>query len=222
MLILGTIFWIYLLWKKSKRKIRKIYQPSKLHQDLFKHLNEIIKSYKPTFYLPECFSMIIAGTIKFPKHSLNKFETQKLVLQDNGIMNLNWYPPNYHSMDKSVPIVAFILGCFGNCSDIYVKEYAEIIQKKGWRLVVLNRRGFDYDSLSSENFLHQHEMEDFLFSLKTIKDIYKSRIYLTGISAGGNHGTKLLGLFRDKVPIDAFFSISNPYNFARLGLTKLV
>lgn len=37
-----------------------------------------------------------------------------------------------------------------------------------------------------------------------------------GVSAGASHGTRLVAAYGEKLCIDAFVSISNPYNLSRL------
>ena len=45
-------------------------------------------------------------------------------MNDGGELNIDWYPPNYNSMDKSIPIVILLLGSFGTCNEPYCKELA--------------------------------------------------------------------------------------------------
>ena len=161
--------------------------------------------------------MISIGLRKEKSHILIKFEKQQIKLKDEGNMNLEWNPLNYNDMPKGTPIIAFLLGATGNSNDPYAKAYAEIIKKNKWRMVILNRRGFDFINLETPKFVDKEEMRDFYVSLCRIKEIYHSPIYLCGVSAGANHAAKLLGVYGDKVPIESFVSISNPFNFARIA-----
>lgn len=52
-----------------------------------------------------------------------------------------------------------------------------------------------------------------------MKEIYESPIFLSGISAGACHGTRLVAHYEKILPIECYVSISNPYNFARLSYT---
>lgn len=215
LVVLSSIIFLYLLYKSKKKKIQKLYKKNLKNLKILKHLSKHLKTYSPTFYLPGPFSMIIAGSLQNPKNFLIKFEKQKILFKDKGEMNLEWYPPNYNEIQK--PIVAFILGSLGTSHDTYAKEYAKLVKKKGWRFVILNRRGFDSEHLKSSKFMCKDEMMDFCLALEKIYDVYKCSIYLCGVSAGANHGTKLLGLFKGRVPVKAFVSISNPFNFGTLA-----
>ena len=216
LLIFSLLTLIYLYYKQ-KTNFKKYYKKTEKNQKVFSHIKPFLKTYKPTFYLPNALSMIIGGLRKKKKHHLINFSKQKIKLKDSGIMNIEWYPLNYKTMPKETPIIAFLLGMGGNSNGSYVKAYAEIIKNNKWRMVILNRRGFDRIKLKSPTFIDKEEIEDFYFSLCKIKEIFNSPIYLCGVSAGANLGAVLLGDYGDKVPIESFFSISNPYNFARIS-----
>jgi len=62
---------------------------------------------------------------------------------------------------------------------------------------VLNRRGFDFQPFKNETFIHPNEMEDFAFVIKKLKETFKCKVFLIGISLGGNHGSKMLGKYGD-------------------------
>lgn len=216
LLYLSLITLIY-LYHKQKTKFKKFYKKTSLNKKIISHIKPFLKTYSPTLYLPTALQMIYSGSKPSKSDFLIKFEKQKINFQDGGIMNLEWYPLNYTSLPKKTPIIAFILGATGNSKDPYVKAFAKIINFHKWRMVILNRRGFDLKGLETPKFCDRDEMEDFYESLCRVKDIFKAPIYLCGVSAGGNHGAKLLGLYGEKVPVDSFVSISNPYNFARIS-----
>lgn len=69
-------------------------------------------------------------------------------------MSLDWYPLDYNNLDQKTPIVCFLLGSFGVSEDGYVKELALLVKNLGWRLVILNRRGWDKVPLKNEKFIH--------------------------------------------------------------------
>lgn len=91
-----------------------------------------------------------------------------------------------------------------------------MVKEKGWRMVIANRRGWDKIPLKSEKFIHQDEISDFYEAIKEIKSIYNSPIFLMGVSAGASHGSRLVAKYGNKLKVDAFVSISNPYNLSRL------
>lgn len=113
--------------------------------------------------------------------------------------------------------MAFLLGSYGIPEDVYALEYAKMVSQKGWRFVVLNRRGWDRIPIKSDMFMHQDESRDFYEAIVAIYDIYRCPIFLCGVSAGANHGAKLVADYGEKLPIQSFVSISNPFNFAKLA-----
>lgn len=137
-------------------------------------------------------------------------------MSDGGELSLDWFPLNYNNFPKETPIIAFLVGSFGTSEDAYSKELCLMIQKKNWRMVILNRRGWDLQPLKNEKFIHQDELQDFYEALLELKKIYDSRIFLIGVSAGSSHGSRLIAKYGRKLPIDAFVSISNPFNVAKL------
>jgi predicted alpha/beta-fold hydrolase len=214
-IIICAIIFLYFFYKSKRNRVRKLCKKTIRNLEIIKFIEDILGKFNPTFYLPNAFLMIIAGQKVTKENYLIKYEKQKIIFEDNGEMNIEWYPPNYNEIQK--PIVAFILGSLGKSSDMYAKEYARLVANKGWRFVILNRRGFDNEQLQSPVFMHKNEMNDFYQALLKIYEIYKCNIYLCGISAGACHAARLLAIYGDKVPIKAFFSISNPYNFGRLA-----
>lgn len=115
--------------------------------------------------------------------------------------------------------MVFLLGSFGSSSDTYAKEMGRLVKKRGWRMVIVNRRGWSYQNIENSIFLHKNETNDFYEVIKHLKEIYESPLYMVGLSAGACHGAKLMGTYGDDLPIDAYVSISNPFNFARLTFT---
>lgn len=82
-------------------------------------------------------------------------------MKDKGIIYAEWFPLNYNDFPKQKPIIVFICGIFGSSVDFYVKKLASMIEKRGWRFVLLNRRGFDRRELENSVFLCKNEMKDF-------------------------------------------------------------
>ena len=135
-------------------------------------------------------------------------------------MAVEWFPENFASMPADIPIVAFLLGAYGSSKDYYCKQIAQTVSKRGWRIAIINRRGFGYHHIATQNFCSGEEFADFSFTLKQIKEIFqKAEIYLMGVSAGANLSSKYLGLYGNDTPVKACVSISNPYNIGRISFT---
>lgn len=68
--------------------------------------------------------------------------------------------------------------------------------------------------MKSNNFLHDSELDDFVYGIKHIKKNYKGSIYLGGLSAGAAFATWICSDY--ELPIEGLISISNPFNFGSL------
>ena len=62
-------------------------------------------------------------------------------------------------------------------------------------MVVINRRGWDGNPLKNAKFIHQDELHDFYEAINAIKNIYRSPIFLIGVSAGASHGSRLVAKY---------------------------
>ena len=213
-----SLFFGYLYYQYKRQKVRRVFKKNSLNAQIIEHLKPMLDNFKPTFYLPNAFFQILRGQIK--AHPLVKYEKQLLDLPDGGKMTLEWFPENFASMSSDTPVVAFMLGACGSSNDYYCKELAQMVAKKGWRIVVINRRGFGYHQIASQHFCSGEEFSDFAVSLEKIKEIFQeAEIYLIGVSAGANLSAKYSGLYSNSTPIKALVSISNPYNIGRISFT---
>ncbi len=53
-------------------------------------------------------------------------------------------------MPKDTPLVIFLVGIFGASNESYAREIARMVAKKKWKMVIINRRGWNFSPLSSE------------------------------------------------------------------------
>ena len=194
----------------------KIYSKTKFNKNLIKNLTPFLKTYNPTFYCPSSVPMMLMNEISFTREKNMKFIKKKLIMSDKGEINLELFPVNFE--DMKTPIVVFLLGITGNSKDRYVKEYAFIVKKQGWRIVIVNKRGFDFNILKTGDFVKKNEIKDFYDTCVFLKNEYKVNLYLCGVSAGANYGTKLIGKY-NKIPLNGYMSISNPFNFTKTSFS---
>lgn len=212
---LAAVF-VFMKYQSNRRKVQRIAQNTKNNQSILEFISPEIESFRPSFLYPFSLLQIIRGNQEKKKHHCVFYEKQPFKLSDGGELSLDWFPLNYNNFPKETPIVVFLLGSFGTSEDAYAKEFCLMIQKKNWRMVIVNRRGWDMQPLKNEKFIHQDELQDFYEAIVELKNIYESKIFLIGVSAGSAHGSRLVAKYRENLPIDAFVSISNPYNIAKL------
>lgn len=212
----SAIMVIYLYRQHKKTKCRKIYYKSALNLKILSHLAPQIAKYKPTFYLPSALTQILYAEL-WRRHKFD-LESQSITLEDNGEVVLEWFPQNFSQMDVNTPIVVFKLGVCGTTRAPYCQELCAIMVQKGWRMVVVHRRGFGYNHLVTSTFMHKEEEFDLDYVSKKVKEIYPyANLYLLGVSAGANFAANYLGKVGADTPFKAFCSISNPYNICRVS-----
>jgi predicted alpha/beta-fold hydrolase len=216
LIFIGLILF-YFYRKSSMRRISKIYRKTDRNRQLVEHLKPIMATFRPSIFLPTALSQIIYGNAT-DKTDIVKYETQPLSLPDGEEIKLEWHPLEYASMPPATPIVAFILGACGSSSENYCRVITRYVRNFGWRIVVINRRGFANQRLKTRKFMCKNETEDIHHALIAISEIFDhASIYLLGVSAGANNSAKYLGVFDETTPVNAYCSISNPYNFGRIS-----
>lgn len=218
LMVLFIGFGAYLYYQHRKKGCRKVFKRTDRNLDIINTLLPIIKSYKPTIYLPWAITQIVVGEYK--SRPVHEFEKQVLSLPDEGEVVLEWFPNNFAEMDADVPIIIFNFGVCGSSRDNYYQDLCDTIMVKKWRMVAVNRRGFGFTHLKNNKFIQQNETEDLNFVAKKIAEIYpQTNFYMMGVSAGANHAANYLGRIQENTPIRAYVGISNPFNIGRISFT---
>lgn len=209
---------IFMLYQSRKTKIIKILKKTEINQRIIEKLTPMINAFKPTFWLPTAETQMLHGNRQM-SNELIKYELMTLKTEDGELLPVDFYPRNFMTMNPSTPIVAFVLGACGNTRESYCKIITQYVSEKGWRIAVLNRRGFS-DHGSTSKFLALDDYNDLHLAITKIHEIFsEASIYLMGVSAGANHTARYLGIFKDKTPVRAYMSISNPFNIGRISFS---
>jgi predicted alpha/beta-fold hydrolase len=217
MSILGVLGFFY--YRYRQQLVEKIYKPTEFNKRAVKLLEDCLRSYRPTFFLPTAFSQIVWANLTEKRYVI-KYEAQNMTLPDGEELTVEWFPANYASMDPETPIIAFILGICGSSVEGYCKVLSHMVREKGWRLAIINRRGFAGQKLKKGQFMHKNEDEDVHSALMMINEIFeKASIYLVGVSAGANWSARYLGINKKNTCIDACSIISNPFNVGRISFS---
>lgn len=212
------VVYAFVLYKSRRRKVTKIYKKTKTNKEVVDHLRTLIKAFWPTFYLPTAISMIVFGMVR-NRYSFT-FEKQFITLPDKGEILCEWFPANFADMDPKTPIVVFNYGLAGSSQEFYSQELCQLIKEKGWRMVIVNRRGFGFSELKNKNFMQKEEIKDLKYVVSTIHDVFQlATMYMIGISAGANFSSCYMGSVKEKTPVRAYVSISNPFNLGRISFT---
>ena len=172
------------------------------------------KSYMPTLYLPTAYLKIFAWL----KKKINfHYAREKLIFSDGGQVYLDYYPKNFANLE--LPILIIIPGLNGGSGESYVGFAALEAEKKGFRSIVYNRRGFEGIELTGRYILSWPRIEDFDEVIAEIrKKCPTSKIFTMGFSMGSNFTQFYLGVKGkngERVQITASVTVSPPHNLAR-------
>ena len=212
--LLAILLFFYV--QSRKRKCTRIYQETEHNRNVMAHLEKKIKSFKPSFFIPHA----IIQAYKTSIHTRNQlsFEEEEITLEDGGKSTIDWFPLNHKEMEPSTPIVIFILGIFGTTKARYTQNLVKLIKKKGWKLAIINRRGFGFSKLKSKVFVPKDEHFDLDYAITLLsKRFPKTNLYLMGVSSGANYSARYLGEVGKNTAIKAYVSISNPFNLCRIS-----
>ena len=173
------------------------------------------RPYKPTLYLPTAWLKMYAWLKK--KVSFT-FKRETLKLSDGGQIYLDYYPSNFEDLDW--PILVIIPGLNGGSGESYVGYTALEAQKKKFRSVIYNRRGFEGIELTGKHMLSWARIDDFDEVLNEIrkKSPSSSNMYSIGFSMGSNYTQFYLGekgKNGENVQITASVTVSPPHNLAK-------
>lgn len=195
------------MFKKTQRNFKIVDQ-----------LSALLGTYRPTFWLPTAESQIIRGTKK-ALDFLVKYDLISVELEDGEKVHVDVYPREFAAMPPNTPIIAFVLGACGSPKESYCKELTRYVVERGWRIAIINRRGFSEHATTSK-LLHQDDFRDMHYALVKLNEVFRSApIYLMGVSAGANQTARYLGGVGEDTPVRGYVSISNPYNLCRISFT---
>lgn len=135
---------------------------------------------------------------------------------DGGSLVVDYFPPNFFGMDTKTPIILFLYGTIGTKISNYAQDLCQMIKSKKIRVMFMGRRGFNQVPLDSENFMHDNELYDFVYITNMMKQKFKCKVFMAGVSAGSCYGARVLGEYSNEVDVDGFCSIGNPYNFSQV------
>lgn len=167
----------------------------------------IESTYKAPYLFRKGFvSTVYSGLIR----KIKGFEQtrERLTLSDDDFIDLDWS----FSSRKSEEVIILLHGLEGHAQRPYVTGAAKLFNENGIDAVSVNFRGCSGEPNLNYNSYHSGQTEDLhQVILHAINEKKYSKIYLKGISLGGNIILKYLGE-RDEIPneIKAAIAISVP------------
>jgi predicted alpha/beta-fold hydrolase len=208
----------FMFYRARKQKFSKIFKKSTRNLKIIEQLSGLLATYNPTFWLPTAESQIFRGTTKNIPYII-KYELIEVKLADGEDLHVDVFPRDFADMPPTTPIVAFVLGACGSTKEPYCRQLTQYVADKGWRIAILNRRGFSEHATTSR-LLHKEDYNDIHQALCKLNEVFaQAPIYLVGVSAGANQSARYLGHFGEDTPVKGYVSISNPFNLCRISYT---
>lgn len=172
-----------------------------------------LKFYKPPFWCKNAFLQILWLILReaYYNHKV-KYKRIKLERPDEGTVCIDIAKSD--ELKEDSPIVIFLHSITGSSSA--VNSFSLYARKRGWRSIVLNRRGHEHP-LTSPRFNIMGDIDDTVAMVNYIKKIYPECKYMAGvgISAGSGQIVSYIGRESDRVGISAAVSLCPAYDIGQ-------
>ncbi len=182
-------------------------------QSILGRCNSILNGYKPTFWCYGTFLQLVWLILR-EWYYLNTIEYERvhLVRPDKGTVCIDIAKSD--SISPDAPIVLFLHTISGSSNT--TNSFVQHAMKRGWRAIVLNRRGHDHP-LTSPRFNLMGDVDDTVAMIKKVKSIYKKSSFLAaiGISAGSGQVVSYIGREGSNVDISAAVSLCPAYDISK-------
>lgn len=196
---------------KYQSEIRVLEEDSRLQKIIEK--TPSLHFYKPPFWGKGAFSQItwlIFREIFY--YNKVKYTRNKLTRPDGGTVCID--VANSKDLNEDAPIVMFIHSITGSSNAI--NSFVRYAIGRGWRSIVLNRRGHDHP-LTSPNFNLMGDIDDTVAMIHHVKTLYPNAKFFTavGISAGSGQVVSYIGREAHNVEISAAVSLCPAYDISQ-------
>jgi pimeloyl-ACP methyl ester carboxylesterase len=218
--ILGALM-LYYMFKRyhHDRKFKLYYKKTDRNLKILKFLDKIIRSYKPTFYLPGPYPKIFYIALKTSKKAQHFYLRYEHTLHDGETIALDFYPKNHDVLSRTTPTICFFPGVFGDSLEGYSFELVnQVYAKLGWRVCIIHRRGYGGmpirgDKLSS--FARHDETHEVLTAIQT--NYPESNLYIIGVSLGACGVQRYLEEYGEEVFAKGACAIASPWDVVASG-----
>jgi len=200
--------------KKTKQYLNeiKVSENDLRMQEIIKDTPSL-KSYIPTFWCRGKFTQLIWLLIR-EYFFLNSVTYNKIILNrpDGGTVSIAI--SENKKFEETAPIILFLHSITGSSET--VNSFVRYSENRGWRSIVLNRRGHDR-ALSSPNFNLMGDIDDTTAMITYVNDLYPKSKYVVavGISAGSGQIVSYIGRESIKVGISAAVSLCPAYDISK-------
>ncbi|MEM7184270.1 MAG: alpha/beta fold hydrolase [Spirochaetota bacterium] len=177
---------------------------------IISNCSSITAGYKPTFWCSGTFAQLLWLLIK-EQFNLNsvRYKRHPIVFADGGSVCIDI--AESEELQETSPIVFFLHTITGSSQT--TNGFVKYALRRGWRAIVLNRRGHEH-SLTSPKFNLMGDIDDTIAMIRQGKSLFPQASYAAaiGISAGSGQVVSYIGRQREKVDISAAVSICPAYD----------
>lgn len=195
-----------------------LFSPTEFNEECVDMLETLGEYKKPGWYTPFLAS---AAPVLVEHHIVwERFEHED---GEGGVIAVDWaHPPSHQDQDEAqtthenmlTPVVVIVPGLAGHSGKDYIRSVTSILTKNlGWRVCVLNWRGFNAPLVSNKVF-QPHDIADTELFVENAHRRYPAApLFGIGFSAGSNQLLKYLGKHGEGHRIIAAMSVCNGFEY---------
>ncbi|KAI8094504.1 Alpha/Beta hydrolase protein [Thamnidium elegans] len=179
--------------------------------------------YTPTPYLRSGHLQTMYASIYDGSSTTNDitYQRQLLEFENGGNASLDWAVP-LTPLPEDTPTLVILHGLTGGSHENYIRGLLQIIARPpiNYRAVVYNARGCGFTNVNTPQLFNASITDDFREALRHIQKQVGEKTPLIGIgfSLGSNILVKYLGEEKEKTPLIAGISVSNPFDLLSSGI----
>lgn len=219
--VLTTIFCIKYIFM-SRDIVPSVYcKESSLANHLLKRCTLLKRPFKPSFWAPNGHMQTLLGSL-LPGPTL-EFDREYLQLKDKGILALDWVNTALFSVRRSSAIILVFPGVASTATS--VSNFCDVASKKGYRVVVFNRRGHGNSAMTTTKMPGFGDPSDSRHVVEYIHQKHpRASIIVASMGSGASQLISYLGEYGSSSLVRAGVCISPPYDTTELlsrGIPKL-
>eukprot|EP01119_Soliformovum_irregulare_P020922 TRINITY_DN6849_c0_g1_i4.p1 TRINITY_DN6849_c0_g1~~TRINITY_DN6849_c0_g1_i4.p1 ORF type:complete len:256 (-),score=41.30 TRINITY_DN6849_c0_g1_i4:107-874(-) len=221
-LVVSIVFFLVairfiLSWQSSRGILNRFIGSAKMIE-LLRSCGTPLKEYQqyPLIAVSGVVHSLVGLIYPFPPHVT--YRSQIINTVDGGTLSLEWVESP--SDTEATPTIVLVPGFEGGSISSYVKRAAHDMQRKGYRSVVINFRGYGGIPVTSGKYHNLSDISDLSLAFDGISTKFpKSPLIAVGYSMGANLLVKYLSEISPKShSVIAAVSAGNPWDL--LGLQK--
>lgn len=215
------------LWQADSTRIYYKTHRNPRMTSILRRCRRLTKGFHPTWYTILWPFWNMSGHLQTMLHEFFRdtpsdmaFDREWLPTDDDGILALDYYRScsNVQLVDWSehseAPVMLIIHGVVGGSHSHYVRHYAKLLTKNGFRVIVMNARGCSASELRTPRYFACHFTEDLRRVVHHITGRFRTApVFATAYSLGANLLTKYCGEEGERCKLAAAIALANPFDW---------